>query len=506
MMSFSRRVVVAFALLLLAFSVLVAVLGRHLGAQYELEMQQRLSHGLARHIVGHWPQVSKPAQGEHEREALDEVLRMLMVVNPAIEVYTLDEDGRVRNYLGKPGSVRTMQVDVETVRAFLAGAPLPLLGTDPKSPHARKIFSAAMFPAIPGKPMPAGYLYVILDGEARAQVSGSLDAWPLLRTSLLVAALGLALTLLVGVMTFRNLTRPLRQLAVRMRNFSVGADERAAPATERAERGEHGDEVAAIAHSFDTMAARIEHHARARAEQQAAHREVIASVAHDLRTPLTALHGYLETLNQNAAAIDGGERKRYLDAALGQSDKVRRLSQQLFELARLQSSDQILQCERFNLDELVNDAVQKFGLLTQPAPAVLHGASPGCVEVEGDLQLIDRALTNLIDNAIRHAEGATPVRVSLACDGARATVLVEDNGPGLPQELARRLDAGEPVREPPARRGGGFGGLGLAIAQRIALLHGGSLHTLPAPDGGTRLCLALPVGAAANAAPGSSST
>ena len=251
-----------------------------------------------------------------------------------------------------------------------------------------------------------------------------------------------------------------------------------------------GDEVHAIAQAYDGMTRRIEDQAAREARQTASHREMMASVAHDLRTPLTALHGHLEALAADAPAHSG----RMLSAALAQSDKVRRLSQQLFELATLQSTDQVLHRERFSLDELVTDAVQKFDLGPGPAPVVLSGTPPGRLELDGDLQLVERALTNLIDNALRHAPGPLPVRVSLQRDGAQAQVLVEDAGPGLSDELAQRLAQGRSLRDPPMRRpGGGIGGLGLAIAQRVAQLHGGSLRPLPAPQGGTRLCLALPL-------------
>jgi len=86
------------------------------------------------------------------------------------------------------------------------------------------------------------------------------------------------------------------------------------------------------------------------------------------------------------------------------------------------------------------------------------------------------------------------VRVQLQRHGNRAEVVVQDGGPGLSVDLLERLSEGRSLRDPPIRRpSGGIGGLGLAIAQRVAQLHGGSLLPLAAPGGGTRLCLALPL-------------
>lgn len=487
--SLTRRLTLLLALLLLGYGALVALVGRGVAQQQEQESLQRLSHGLARHIIEHWPEVALPPGDAADHAARAELLKMLMVVNPGIQVYMLDADGRVDAYLGEPGMVQTPQVNLGPVRAFLAGAPLPLAGTDPMAAggSAAKIFSAAMFPPRPGDARPPGYLYIVLEGAARAQVAGDVGLARVWRSAAWVAALGLLGTLLLGLLLLRRLTLPLHRLAGRMRAFRVDASASAAAAPAA------GDEVAGIAASFDAMARRIDQQAADQQTQASAHREVIANVAHDLRTPLTALHGHLEALGGREPALDEQRTQRHLAAALAQSEKVRRLSQQLFELATLQSTGHVLVRERFSLDELVSDAVQKFELAAERPPVRLDGPAPGRIEIDGDLQLIERALTNLIDNAIRHAPAAEPVRVSLQREGARVNVLVEDRGPGLPAELARRLDAGHPVRDPPLQRpGGGIGGLGLAIAQRIAALHGGSLSTQTTAHGGTRLCLALP--------------
>ncbi len=548
--SFTRRLTWVLVLLLLGYGLAVAALGRHLAREHEVESLQRISHGLARHIVERWPELTRggadtsAASEASDLAARGALLKMLMVVNPGVEVYLLDADGRVAAYIGEPGMVRQHAVDLVPVRAFLSGAPLPLRGTDPmrEGSGASKTFSAAMFPPTAGQAKPPGYLYVVLEGQARAQVSGPLGLQGAWQTAAAAAALALLLTLLLGALLFQRLTRPLRELAGRMQRFSVGpvaptlsalgsrvdahVDARADALADARADSRAGDEVTAIADSFAAMSTRIASEVQSQADQARAHREVMANVAHDLRTPLTALHGHLEALRLPAATAtatamtsattttafeaDAAHRRRLIDTALAQSDKVRRLSQQLFELATLQATDHVLQHERFRLDELVADTVQKFEL---SAPVALAGPAPGGIELDGDLHLIERALTNLIDNAVRHAGSAQPVQVHVRMhsDGRSAEVLIEDHGPGMPAELARRLDAGTPVRDAPRQRarggsvgsgngngnggghGGGMGGLGLAIAQRIAALHGGSLTTLPAPEGGTRLRLALPL-------------
>ena len=496
-LSFTTRLSLALALLLLAYGAFVALLGRQLAAEQEQESLQRLSHGLARHIVEHWPEIASADRDAADTKARGALLSMLMTVNPGVQVYLLDADGRVQHYIGHPGMVRQEEVDLDAVRRFLAGAALPLRGTDPMGSGVARIFSAAMFPVRVGDVRPPGYLYIILDSLARDRAASNLGAGRLWRGAALAGVIGLLVTLGAGLFTFRRLTLPLHLLAQRLRGYSQPdpAAPTATAAAPTAAARPAGDEVQAIANAFADMTKRIESQTEREQHQVANHREMMASVAHDLRTPLTALHGHLEAL-AGEATPDAGRRAAMLQAALAQSRKVGRLSQQLFELAALQSTEQVLHRERFSLDELVTDAVQKFEFSAAQPPVTLYGVPPGRLELDGDLQLIERALTNLIDNAVRHAPGSSPVRVSLRREGVHAEILVEDGGPGLPDELRQRLSQGLSLRDPPVKRSsGGIGGLGLAIAQRVAVLHGGSLRPMPAPLGGTRLCLALPLSA-----------
>ena len=488
--SFATRLSLVLAVLLLAYGLLVGAWTQHAFKTHEQEALQRISHGLARHIVEHWPAITSSDPERAAREEREKLLSMLMVVNPGVQAYVLDINGQVQAYIGEPGMVREHQVDLSKVQAFLAGAPLPLLGTDPMGSGKLRVFSAAMFPPRSGDPRPPGYLYIVLDGAARDDVAVTWGHRLVWQGGMAVASIGLALTLLVGVFTFRRLTLPLHHLAQRLQAYGPAAS----PLPAQARAVASHDEVQAIAQAFESLSERLQAHAAREQQQEKEHREAMAGLAHDLRTPLTALHGHLEGLLGPAGA-EPGRRDGMLLAALAQSDKVRRLSQQLFELAALQSSDQVMHQERFSLDELITDTVRKFEVGQAFPPVVLGGPEPGALAVHGDLQLVERALTNLIDNAIRHGGGeTTPVRVSVSRQDGQAHIVIEDLGPGLPQDVAHRLSMAQSLRDPPLKRtSGGIGGLGLAIAQRVAMLHGGSLKPVHIRGQGACLCLALPL-------------
>ena len=107
-LSFATRLTLMLAALLLAYAGLIAVLGRSVAAEHEQESLQRLSHGLAQHIVGHWPEITAADPSQADAAARNALLQMLMVVNPGIQAYVLDADGRVAAYIGEPGTAARM--------------------------------------------------------------------------------------------------------------------------------------------------------------------------------------------------------------------------------------------------------------------------------------------------------------------------------------------------------------------------------------------------------------
>ena len=288
--------------------------------------------------------------------------------------------------------------------------------------------------------------------------------WPALWSIVLVGSLGV----LAGLLAFYWVTRPLRRLTRRIQAFDIDAPS-VLPPLAPLRPGER-DELKILEHAHAQMAQRLGEQWQQLRQQDLQRRELVANISHDLRTPLSSLHGYLETMALKEATLAPDERRRYLGIALAQSAKVGGLARALFELARLEHGEVRLEWEVFALPELVQDVLQKFELAAQARGQRLHADVPqGLPLVRADLGLVERVLTNLLDNALRHAPDGGQVTLTLRATEDSVQVSVADDGPGVAPALRDGL-----FQAPAAlgARRGDNGGLGLLIVQRIVQLHG----------------------------------
>ncbi|MCZ2497577.1 HAMP domain-containing protein [Xylophilus sp. Kf1] len=487
--SFTQRLSLVFAVLLLVCSGASAWLQVRSNRMHELEVVQ----GLSRELAGH---IALSAQLTlAEGDAAGQVRRLfdqLMVVNPSVEVYLLDAAGGVVGHAAPEGAIRRPRVDLQPVRRLLAGGMLPILGDDPRSADGRKVFSAAPIRLAGGM---QGFIYVVLLGQAHDRVAAQGSTGAVLRTALWSIGLVAASCLVAGLAAFSWITRPLRRLTRRVQDFDMsGAPAEPAPlpppaAARAADGAAAGDEIARLDAAFRSMSIRLGEQWRTLSQQDRQRRELIANVSHDLRTPLSSLHGYLETLQLKDATLDAGERRRYLGIALDQSRRVGALAQSLFELARLEYGFVQPEAEAFWLSDLVQDVFAKFELTAAARQVALAAdIAPDLPQVWADLGLVERVLSNLLDNALRHVPAGGAVRVALqpANDAAGVpgvAVTVADTGPGIAAELRERLFH-QPFNGGSGQRAGG---LGLRIVQRILELHGSDIALLEAPGQGAVL-------------------
>ena len=268
----------------------------------------------------------------------------------------------------------------------------------------------------------------------------------------------LALALLGAYFIARQVARPLKRLARAAQQVGQGATPQPLP--------EHGaQEIATVSRAFNQMSADLAANERERAL-------VLAGISHDLRTPLARVRLAAE-LSADEALRDG------LAADVEQMDAVIR---QFLDYARLDENEAAVPAD---LPALVREAAQPFAAQAGSLTFDLQPLPPLAVRP----LLLKRALSNLLDNAVRHGDGEITMR--LLQDGNRVILAVEDRGAGIPAE--QRDAAKRPfVRLESARRDATGSGLGLAIVERAARLHGGEFYLEDRAGGGLSARLVLP--------------
>jgi signal transduction histidine kinase len=222
-------------------------------------------------------------------------------------------------------------------------------------------------------------------------------------------------------------------------------------------------------------------------------RDTLVRLSHDLRTPLASIQGYLELLLLRHGSLEAAELHSHLQTALRQSGRLARLVGDLFELVRLEGDAVQLQREPFPVAELAHDVVQRFAGSAERACVQLgvSGARDGGLIVLAEVALVERVLGNLVENALRHTPCGGRVVIEIEAGAGAARVSVADNGEGI-DDLEGVFDRYETASRV-GDSGSSTAGLGLAIARRIAQLHGSRLQLHSRRGEGTRVTFELPL-------------
>lgn len=248
------------------------------------------------------------------------------------------------------------------------------------------------------------------------------------------------------------------------------------------------DEVSDLTRSFSEMSHRINDYVNKLKEKDALRRELIAGISHDLRTPLAAIKGYAEMLQGNS------EVSETISIVLRNCNVLQKLIDGLFELARLEEVTQKLELSSFSLAELLSDIVAKFSVQAEEKKLSLLMIPPDSnVIVKADPSLLERAISNLVENAILYTPPSGKIELSLKVEKNRAHIKVQDTGVGISEDdlplIFEKFFRADRSRE----KDKAGSGLGLAVTKKIVEAHGGEITVSSLKESGTTFDIILPL-------------
>lgn len=440
---------------------------------------QRLNRDVAAHIV----EFMAPFNQEGvNREGADAIFFQAMVTNPSVEVYLLDSTGQVELYHADDGLIKRHHVDLAPVHEYIQHQGTSYIkGDNPRAEQQQSIFSAA---SVVRNGRLQGYVYVILTSSNYETAMEMLRQNYVIKWGVGTLLITLLAALAIGLLAVYRLTKNLRHVIERVQQFQAGD-------LSTRIHVEAASELAPLAHTFNDMAETLTQNITQLREAEQLRRNLVATVSHDLRTPLTAIHGYAETLVVKDALPDAQIRE-YAGIILQSTGTLINLVAELFELSKLEARETQLNREPFVLAELVMEVFAKFQLIARQKQIAL--TCDNCrlpTPCFADVGMTERVLQNLVENAIRYAPVGGFVKMALSTESESLTVQIVSATGGLSEPI-RAYVLGSTTAGSLAERPAGVG-LGLAIVRKILSLHDTQLTTILPDDQTIRFTFTLPV-------------
>ena len=486
---FYQRLAVSLVAVFFCVITLFVVASSHLQESVTHEGEQRLHLKLASHLVQDNPLLKT---GVYDYDALKNLFHTLMVIGPSFEFYFADPKGEILAYSADVGEIVIQQIDLLPVKALLEdSSSLPLYGTDPKSTTKHKIFSVS---PVFNEDELQGYLYVIIGGAQYDSIVDSLAENKGIQQFFLVIVAGTLFLFFALMLLFRVFTLPLKRLSDDMDSFrNSGFNLETSGVSLLPWKNDSRNEVERLGFSFNEMLKHIDLQWQQIKTTDSQRRSLLADLSHDLRTPLANLQGYVETLAIKGESLNASQRQQFIDISLKNLYNLKRLIDQIFELAYLESGHIKLKKENFLLTELLHDIAAKFKIKADEKQIRLQiNAEQINAYVQADIEKVERVLTNLIENAIRHTPENGNIEIKVLSLNNQIQVSVIDSGIGIaPEELAYIFDARYQASNS-ERDATAHVGLGLAISQKLVVLLGSNLNVSSELGCGTTFSFGLP--------------
>lgn len=388
------RLSVLFVVLLLGVSGAYAWLLMGPADEYAAEEIQRRNHALAASVAP----ALRPDERTHTipEAALRQTFGAAAGIHPQDRRYLVSLDGRILRASVPPGEMKLTQVPLAPIRAFLAPrTALPIWGTDPRQPTMPTLFSAALLRTRAGTPY--GYLYITVGWRLAADEPAAPRQAYLLRLMLGTLALAALSVLVIGLLLISLLTRNLNRLSVAVRRLQGG------DYATRVTGIRPGDELGELAAAFNGMAARTQQAVESLETNDRRRRELMANVSHDLRTPLTSIKGYVETILRKQAVLTPAEQQSYLLTVLNNANSLEQLVTELFELSKLEARQLLPNPAPFAVTKLVQDMLSNLRPAAQARTVHLEAHhAPDLPLACADVSMVQRVLQNLLDNALHY--------------------------------------------------------------------------------------------------------
>ncbi len=446
---------------------------------YFQETRQKLDEYVAKHIANEYDYYS---DGKLNEKVIKDVFHNVMVINPSIEVYLLDKNGKILTYFAPEHKIEAESIPLEPIKEFLKQENEFILGPDPKNPLNEKAFSAAeVFDDNEFK----GYIYVILGGEEYENASQLVFGSYILRLGIRSMVIALITAAIIGFLAIGFITRNIRRINSVITEFQSG---NLNARIKLKGKGELSD----FANAFNSMADKIVANIDEIKRIDSQRRDLIANVSHDLRTPLSVIQGYVETALIKSDKLSDEEKNKYLETILSSTKRLLKLVEELFELSKLEAKQIEPNKEAFSLAELAQDVYQKNLIIAEKKNIHLQLKNLADKSiVEADISMIEKVLQNLIDNAIKYTQAGGQVKLAIEGSQNEIIVSVSDTGSGITDEELPHIFERYHKNKRVAQKGDSSAGLGLAIVQKILELHNSEIKIESKKDIGTTFLFKL---------------